>query len=719
MARVRNAIVSLMALSTLLMGSCCIRNKKNMIDLTNNANIGIINTEGEVLNPDSNGVLKTYTLKIPNYKAGVYSSPDSYYDNWPPINGNRVLPWAFSPKTIILLFEQPAYGVDDQINSTYKVTAMKNRTRYVSRYGIFLQLQLADGRYMAILPLASNEAVTWLYVDKSGNIELLLCNHGTEPVSGKIPLIAWSIADNVNKACFDLFRQIEQDKKLGQNFKLRYQKEYPEVFKYLGWCTWEEYKKNISEKLLINDIVKIKNSSLPIRYAIIDDGHLTYANQKTEFGDKLSSFKPNNKFPNGFGSLLKLKDPATIKWIGIWQNMNGYWGGFSQENDFGDKMNSSMRILEKTGRYMPKNDSLSIAKVYETFLGKAANDGFDFLKVDWQAANLYLLNKSENAAKQAFLTSHIVDNIAHKYYNNGMINCMAMNNIVLLNTRYVNVERVSIDYKLNNRLMAKEHLLQSYYNTVYMGQCLWGDQDMFHSSDSICGRIMALAKSVSGGPIYLSDAPQNIVADLVWPLCYNDGSLIRPLSPAATLQRSVFSSPINEKELYYISAPLNNNAAAIVAYNLSADSLTIDGTISAEDYAMTGTLLQPYQGKWKIPNEGLYLFDFFAQKGEILSKDHKFSITNFGDKYFIVTPIVNGWAVIGRSDKFLSPATVDNIKYTANSVSFSMKESGPIIIWMKTGKPYSSDIKFSNLGDGLWKGNMKKGIKNFNVLINK
>lgn len=719
MVRLKSAVFFLFVLSALLKGSCALGSNKNVIDLTMSSHIGIINIDGEVLNPDSNGVLKIYTLLVPSYKVGVYSSSDNYYDKWPPINGNRVLPWAFSPKTIISLFERPAYGVDDQINSTYKVAAMKNRTRYVSRYGIFLQLQLADGRYMAILPLASTKAVTWFYVDKSGNIQLLLCNHGTEPVSGKIPLIAWSIADNVNKACFDLFKEIEHDKVMGQNFRLRYQKEYPEVFKYLGWCTWEEYKKDISEKLLINDIVKIKNSSLPIRYTIIDDGYLTYVNQKTEFGDKLSSFKPNNKFPNGFGSLLKLKDPATIKWMGIWQNMNGYWGGFSQENDFGDKMNSNMRILEKTGRHMPKNDSLSIAKVYETFLDKAANDGFDFLKVDWQAANLYLLNKSESAAHQAFLTSHIVDNIAHKYYNNGMINCMAMNNIVLLNTRYVNVERVSIDYKLNNRLMAKEHLLQSYYNTVYMGQCLWGDQDMFHSSDSICGQIMALAKSVSGGPIYLSDAPQNIVADLVWPLCYNDGSLIRPLSPAATLQRSVFSSPINKKELYYISAPLNNDAAAIVAYNLSADPLTIDGTISAEDYEMTGTLLQPYQGKWKIPNEGLFLFDFFVQKGEILSEDHKFSITNFGDKYFIVTPIVNGWAVIGRSDKFLSPATVDNIKYTANSVSFSMKESGPIVIWMKTGKPYSSDIKFSNLGDGLWKGNIKKGIKNINVLINK
>jgi hypothetical protein len=717
MARVRNAIVSLMALSTLLMGSYGIRNSKNVIDLNKSPRSGIITIDSEVLYPDSNGVLKTYTLILPDYKAGVYSSQDSYYDNWP-INGNRVLPWSFNPQTFHTMFEQPAYGVDDEKNRAYKVQSMKNRTRFIGRYGSFMLLQLRSGEYMAILPIAGDEAISWLYADSSRYLKVLVCNYGTERVLSQIPVLAWWVAENIHEACYKLFEMVSKDKIIGDNFKLRSQKEYPEIFRYLGWCTWEEYKKNINEKLLINEITKVKSCGLPIRYAIIDDGHLSSENGANGNKSRLNSFSPNAKFPNGFAPILKLRNEDGLRWMGLWQNLNGYWGGFSPKNDFGD-INNSLRLIEKTGMYMPKDDPVSITKVYDAFLAKSASDGFDFLKVDWQTANLYFLKDSPNAVRGAQRTSSALEDIAKKYFGNAIINCMAQNNVVLLNTKNTNVTRLSIDYKLNNLFMAKEHLLQSYYNSVFMSPTVWGDHDMFHTSDSVCGEIMALSKAVSGGPVYLSDAPNNIIKKMVWPLCYLDGELLRPTAPAASLQKSVFTSPLTNGQLYYVSAPMNNNAAAIIAYNLNVDSLKIEGSITVDDYMETGELLQPYSGAWTVPAEGLYLYDYFAKKGVEYISDYKFFINGFNHKYFILTPIVDGVAIIGRSDKYLSPAAVYDIVYGSKGFSFNLAESGEYLIWMKQGEPKAEGVEFIDRGEGLWAGIMPTGLKNKTIKIHK
>jgi hypothetical protein len=334
---------------------------------------------------------------------------------------------------------------------------------------------------------------------------------------------------------------------------MRYQKEYPEVFRYLGWCSWEEYDMRISENSIRKDIEALKASPVPVRYVLIDDGHLKYEgtldwNKGRQ--EKLSSFRPGDNFPNGFRPLTALKDDK-IKWMGLWHNFNGSWKGYAQKNDFGERINSHLRLVKSTDTALPTRDPASIRTVFEALLLPPSREGMDFLKIDVQTMHLSMLRGSENAARQAYLSSRLVDEIGKNYYHNTIINCMAINNIVMLNAKYTPVTRLSIDYKLGELFMAKEHLLQSYQNSVWLGQTVWGDHDMFHSTDPVCGRVMALSKAISGGPVYLSDAPQKIDHQVVKPLCYGDGRLIRPLAPAGTLQRSVFCSPLTGKSITF------------------------------------------------------------------------------------------------------------------------------------------------------------------------
>ena len=72
--------------------------------------------------------------------------------------------------------------------------------------------------------------------------------------------------------------------------------------------------------------------------------------------------------------------------------------------------------------------------------------------------------------------------------------------------------------------------------------------------------------------------------------------------------------------------------------------------------------------------------------------------------YFFI-PIYKGWAVIGRTDKYLSPATVSDIKYKRNSLELTLSEAGIFDFWMKEGTPYAENITFTSLGNGIWRAN--------------
>lgn len=66
----------------------------------------------------------------------------------------------------------------------------------------------------------------------------------------------------------------------------REKKAYPEPFKYLGWCSWEQYKKNITSALLEKTARHLEESPVPVRWLLVDDGF------QVQEGLKLISFQP-------------------------------------------------------------------------------------------------------------------------------------------------------------------------------------------------------------------------------------------------------------------------------------------------------------------------------------------------------------------------------------------------------------------------------------------
>ncbi len=650
--------------------------------------------------PGAFGILKRYELILPAFERGCYFSGDAHPEVVWPDGANRTQPWFFR-------------SVGELCSKDY-YRRPSNYPRV--REGMFLLLELKGAGYFALVPICGPVTMSWLYAAPEGRIVLNVGTLGTAAVSGDVPLFAWCRAEDVYDACREAWREAIECKPVRGRVRLRGDKAYPEPFKYLGWCSWEQYWWDINEKVLTDVVRGIESSGIPIRYVLVDDGHFDAGEDK-----KLRSFEPNReKFPNGWGPLLALRKPEKVKWMGLWYTASGYWNTVSPENRLGKEVNEHLMHVEFTDALVPRNDERSAAVFYDAMLGAIKRHGFDFVKIDEQARNICWYIGTDNAVEAACRDAQALERAVHKN-SKGIINCMAHNLVCTFNTRYSSVTRCSIDYRRGKLARGKSHLLQSYANTLWLGQTVWGDHDMFHSSDPVAGRIMAVSKAVSGGPVYLSDEPNDFVAEYIRPLCYEDGELLRPIAPAAPLPDSVFLSAMRADRPYRVIVPLGGKAAAIVAYDLrhpSGDE-PMEAAVTADDYTHAGCMIQPYKGKWKVPAEGLFVYDWYAGKGQKLSGAYRFNLKGFSDRLIHLCPIRKGWAVVGRIDKYLSPASVEVLSVSEGELKLRLAESGPIAIWLESGTPSSDKVSFVQAGKGLWKAEPAKGQRDVVLTIRK
>jgi hypothetical protein len=185
------------------------------------------------------------------------------------------------------------------------------------------------------------------------------------------------------------------------------------------------------------------------------------------------------------------------------------------------------------------------------------------------------------------------------------------------------------------------------------------------------------------------------------------------------LPDSVFIAAMREKVPYRVIAPLSTDAAAIVAYNLYHPTAEepLPAAVTSDDYTHAGAMMQPYPGKWKVPDEGLVVYDWYAGKAEKLGDHYAFELKGFSDRLLHLCPIQKGWAVIGRTDKYLSPAAVKVLSVSENKLKLRLVESGPLAVWNATGVPSAKRTAFKDQGNGLWKADIETGHRDTVITI--
>ena len=646
--------------------------------------------------PDDKGVVLTREVQLPAFSRGTYLAGGRSRFQWPRL-ANQLTPWFVYDNDMTTLFDKP-----------FAKNPCKTVGKGAQRQGMFALYQLASGDYLTLLPLSKGSTMSWLETSKNGGLGVKLGNFGNGVESGTVPLMVWArdanLYQSLSRAWGLALRELEG------TTDWRIHKSYPEAFLYLGWCSWEHFRKDIDSDTLVQAARTIENGGLPIRWFLVDDGF------QREGGLALKDFRPHAEtFPQGWGPLLEMRKEDKIKWFGLWHSYMGLWNGIHKDNGFGDLNQDFIPFKKNLG---PGGSRAGVQRFYDAFIGSVADAGFDFVKIDNQSLYNNRQTDVDSSVQINTWMTEALENAVADRMPQGMINCMSQGSPQVLGTRASAVSRVSIDYKLDDLPKAKAHIEQSYVNTLFQGQTVWPDHDMFHSSDPDCGELMAISKAMSGAPIYLSDDPVHFHAPFIRPLVYNDGELLRPLAPGFPLPESVMMDVYQGGEAFRVIAPLANRCAAVVAYNLQhPGDTTVRAQVTAADYGHASGMSQPYPGPWEVPDEGLVVFDWREGAGQKLDGSYSVELTGFSDRLLLMAPIHHGWAVVGARDKYLSPVAVASVQASPERLEVEMVESGPLVVWSEAGTPQAAGVEVADLGRGFWQLNVPEGVRGLKVQI--
>ena len=173
---------------------------------------------------------KAYRLPLPPYQTFCWFSADR--GRWPG-DGNRVLPW-FGRTS-------PGNLLDSRPNPS---------TAKPGDHAMFALFHLKDGNFMAVLPVAAPDSLAWLKLERDGTFLVEAGSLGTSPAKPQAVLAVTATDKDIYRACSAVWNKALSLPFIKGRTLPREKKIYPEPFKYLGWCSWEQYKKNISSKLL-------------------------------------------------------------------------------------------------------------------------------------------------------------------------------------------------------------------------------------------------------------------------------------------------------------------------------------------------------------------------------------------------------------------------------------------------------------------------------------
>ncbi|MBE6591821.1 MAG: hypothetical protein E7646_07250 [Ruminococcaceae bacterium] len=474
--------------------------------------------------------------------------------------------------------------------------------------------------------------------------------------------------------------------------KLRKDKEYPEVFEYLGWCSWDAFHMDVTEDLMLKKASEFKQKDIPVKWAIFDDmwAEVKNNNLDTFHQRELYSWEADpQRFPGGLKRAIeKLKEEYQLK-IGIWHPINGYWHGIDPGGELAKNEKELLEYTVARDSYEPRlapsfdkrKSDIYFTKQYRFY----KNCGADFIKADNQGntENLSYLKYDISTATKSLHSA--VEGATKKFFDKALINCMGMPIENYWNRGDTNVNRFSGDFQPENRQWFANHLLQCSFNSLCQGALYTGDWDMWWSDDGQAKKNSVI-RSLSGGPIYLSDELGRSIRDVIMPTVLSDGRILRADDPAVPTADCIYTDCTKEKKAFKIFNKIGEGVA-LAAFNIHENEEEVTATVDPLE------LCGMKKGEFA-------LYDWFADTLTVIEEGFEIKLKNYDDfKLYIIIPIIHGKAVIGLKEKYLSPATVRNTKEGTVCL-----DDGTLCVISK--KPIEG---FAPMGMGIYQKKVTKG----------
>jgi raffinose synthase len=148
----------------------------------------------------------------------------------------------------------------------------------------------------------------------------------------------------------------------------------------------------------------------------------------------------------------------------------------------------------------------------------------------------------------------LTSSVKKHFKGNGVIASMEhCNDFFLLGTEAISLGRVGDDFWCSDPSgdpngtywLQGCHMVHCAYNSLWMGNFIQPDWDMFQSTHP-CGEFHAASRAISGGPIYVSDCVGNHNFKLLKTLVLPDGSILRCQHYALPTRDCLFEDPLHD-----------------------------------------------------------------------------------------------------------------------------------------------------------------------------
>uniref|UniRef100_A0A1J3DVE8 galactinol--sucrose galactosyltransferase n=1 Tax=Noccaea caerulescens TaxID=107243 RepID=A0A1J3DVE8_NOCCA len=542
-------------------------------------------------------------------------------------------------------------------------------------------------------------------------------------------------------------------------FKLMEEKSPPGIVDKFGWCTWDAFYLTVNPDGVHEGVKCLVDGGCPPGLVLIDDGWQSIGHDSDDIdvegmtctvaGEqmpcRLLKFQENYKFRDyvspkdqnnvGMKAFVKdLKDEfSTVDYIYVWHALCGYWGGLRPgaptlppstiirpELSPGLKLTMEDLAVDKivdTGIGFVSPDMAN--EFYEGLHSHLQNVGIDGVKVDVIHILEMLCEKyggRVDLAKPYFKA--LTASVNKHFSGNGVIASMEhCNDFMFLGTEAISLGRVGDDFWCTDPSgdpngtfwLQGCHMVHCAYNSLWMGNFIQPDWDMFQSTHP-CAEFHAASRAISGGPIYISDCVGQHDFDLLKRLVLPNGSILRCEYYALPTRDRLFEDPLHDGKTMLKIWNLNKYTGIIGAFNcqgggwcretrrnqcFSECSKTITATTRPKDVEWNS-------GSNPISIENVEQFALFLSQSKKLvlsgpNDDLELTLEPFKFELITVSPVVTiegnlvRFAPIGLVNMLNTSGAIQSLLYHEESVVIGVRGAGEFRVYASR-KPVSCKI---------------------------
>ncbi|RPA77091.1 glycoside hydrolase [Ascobolus immersus RN42] len=558
---------------------------------------------------------------------------------------------------------------------------------------MMLLVQQDDGNHICIVVVSGQKSkfdpgktvgTRYLFSDNAFPNEVFVraFADGTAEVSEVEVLVYMGVGIDPITLVSDLMRFVGTDPQVQQNTApdvVQQAKQDRFWTQGLSYCTWNGLGWDLSSEKIKNVLDGLASKGIKIANLVVDDNWQTLSGRSYGSAGTWSDFEANEKFPGGLKEMVRATK-SSFPWIqniGVWHALHGYWDGITPGSKLAQSYDTIQAEWMDNVNQVKKNLTFispkDIGRFYMDFYKYLSESGITCVKTDVQSRIDELEHVAEKgplypAYQQALLKA------SEKYLEGRTIYCMShipriifphlSSHMAASTSPNPPIMRTSDDFYPTNPDTHPYHIFSNSMNGLFLSSayCLQ-DWDMFQTHDGGYSLLHAFGRALSGGPVFITDAPGQTDAHIINSLCAPT-----PRSAALhTISIDKRSHPRNpyhrfgEETIFEIEAATNDGLGKVVGI-VNLCKMAVENLLPSETFLPQTRIPEEYRlfsykhGFLATPRPGTldYLLVHLQPNEWDIITALRFSICTAG---------VRSATVVGYTDKLLPSASLKKVRY--------------------------------------------------------